>query len=169
MQWRLAPLPFIISHSLSFKLYWQKSNPHVRRYWPVHVCFPFVWVQSGQLHYQRLFMRVFLWIFVVWFMFADRIYVVTPSYGGWDGVMLVQYCVRLQVEIILFGIIAVKHLISHWTFCQMNIPALGFWGRGGQASKLHWLQWGGKKKKMSVCTWMFHVYNLVEAVLTDDE
>lgn len=45
--------------------------------------------------------------------------------------MLVQYCVRPEVEIILFAIIAVKHLISHWTFFHTNIPALGFkrWGK----------------------------------------
>lgn len=44
--------------------------------------------------------------------------------------MLVQYCVRPEVEIILFAIIAVKHLISHRTFFHTNIPALGFkrWG-----------------------------------------
>lgn len=75
-------------------------NAQVRRYWLVRVCFPFVCMQRWQLCYQRLFGRVFLWILVVWFMFTDRICVVTPSYGGWDGVMLVQYCVRPEVEII---------------------------------------------------------------------
>ena len=56
----------------------------------------------------------FLSTLVVWFMFTDRICVVTPSFGGWcDGVTLVQYCVHPEVEIILFGIIAVKLLISH--------------------------------------------------------
>lgn len=49
-------------------------------------------------------------------MFTDRISVVTPSHEGWDEVMLEQYCVRPEVEIILFGIIAAKHLISHQTF-----------------------------------------------------
>lgn len=45
--------------------------------------------------------------------------------------MSVQYCVRPEVEIILFAIIAVKHLISHWTFLHTNIPALGFKKEGG--------------------------------------
>lgn len=49
---------------------------------------------------------------------------------GWDGVMLVQYCIRPEVEIILFAIIAVKHLISHRTLSHTNIPALGFERRG---------------------------------------
>lgn len=96
------------------------------------VYFAFVCMQRWQLCYQRLFRRVFLWILVVQFMFTDRICVVTPSYGGegWDGVMLVQYCIRPEVEIILFAIIAVKHLISHRTLSHTNIPALGFERRG---------------------------------------
>lgn len=65
--------------------------------------------------------------------------------------MLLQYCVRPEVEIILFAIIAVKHLISPWTFFHTNIPALGFkrvGRRGNQASKLYWLQSEKKKKSM---------------------
>jgi len=38
--------------------------------------------------------------------------------------MLVQYCVRPEVEIILFAVIAVKHLISHWTYFHTNTSAL---------------------------------------------
>lgn len=50
--------------------------------------------------------------------------------------MLVQYCVHPEVEIILFAIIAVKHLISHWTSFHTNIFVLGFkmWGVGGESS-----------------------------------
>lgn len=66
-----------------------------------------------------------LWILVVQFMFTDRICVVTPSYWGCDGVMLVQYCVRPEVEIILFAIIAVKHHISHWTFLSYKYSCSG--------------------------------------------
>lgn len=85
--------------------------------------FPFVLMQRRQLCLQRC---VFCRILVVWFMFADKICVVTPSSLGWGGVMLVQYCVHPEVEIILFAIIAAKHLISHWTFSHTNIPAVGF-------------------------------------------
>lgn len=62
----------------------------------------------------------------LWFMFTDRISVVTPSHEGWDEVMLEQYCVRPEVEIILFGIIAAKHLISHQTFFHTNISVPAF-------------------------------------------
>lgn len=40
--------------------------------------------------------------------------------------MLVQYCVHPEVEIILFAVIAVKHLISHWTFFHTNVLEVGF-------------------------------------------
>lgn len=60
-------------------------------------------------------------------MFTDRISVVTPSHEGWDEVMLEQYCVRPEVEIILFGIIAAKHLISHQTFFHTNISLPAFY------------------------------------------
>lgn len=95
-----------------------------------------------------------LWILVVQFMFTDRICVVTPSYWGWDGVVLVQYCVCPEVEIILFAVIAVKHLISHQTFFHTNIPAMGFerWEQN-LASKLHRHQ---KFKKMQQTCWCFN-------------
>lgn len=60
-------------------------------------------------------------------MFTDRISVVTPSHEGWDEVILEQYCVRPEVEIILFGIIAAKHLISHQTFFHTNISLPAFY------------------------------------------
>lgn len=59
-------------------------------------------------------------------MFSDRISVVTPSHEGWDEVMLEQYCVHPEVEIILFGIIAAKHLISHQSSFIQIFLCLGF-------------------------------------------
>lgn len=49
--------------------------------------------------------------------------------------MLMQYCIRPEVEIILFAIIAVKHLISHRTLSHTNIPALGFERSGENIKK----------------------------------
>lgn len=69
--------------------------------------------------------------------------------------MLVQYCVHPQVEIILFAIMAVKHLISHRTFFHTNIPALGFKVLGeekkNQASKLHFATVERKRIQVDIC------------------
>lgn len=65
--------------------------------------------------------------------------------------MLVQYCVRPEVEIILFAIIAVKHLISHWAFFHTNIPALGFKRCGGEIKHQNYTGFSQKNKKLGLC------------------
>ena len=72
--------------------------------------------------------------------------------------MLVQYCVRPEVEIILFAIIAVKHLISRWTFFHTNIPALGFKRWGKKINCQNYTGVGPKNKK--VCSMHADVYDL---------
>ncbi len=82
--------------------------------------------------------------------------------------MLVQYCVRPEVEIILFAIIAVKHLISHWTFFHTNIPALGFKRWGEKSSIKITLASVRKNNKWAVCMLLFVVCNLIVTVLFDE-
>lgn len=58
----------------------------------------------------------------LWFMLTDRIYVVSPNHmmgemrSRWSNSAF-----TLEVKIILFGIIAPKHPISHQAFFHTNI------------------------------------------------
>lgn len=139
-------------YSLSFNDHWQSNIWCSDEKVLAGACFSICMHAEKAAVLSEALQACIQWILVVQFMFTDRICVVTPSYWGWDGVMLVQYCVRPEVEIILFAIIALKHLISHQTFFHTNIPALGFkrWEKN-QASKLHCRQNTSKVQNACWC------------------
>lgn len=73
---------------------WKRSTESTRgkNWWWLHVWFPFVCRKRWRRCCRRLFRRLLCGS--LWFVFTDRISVVTPSHEGWDEVMLEQYCVR---------------------------------------------------------------------------
>lgn len=69
--------------------------------------------------------------------------------------MLVQYCVRPEVEIILFAVIAVKHLISQWMHFHSNISALGLKRVAGRKNKHQNYTSFSQNWNFSVNLWLF--------------